>query len=83
LKAEKVLRQAGLACCHVRQEGLVRIRRHKTALLDQLLRGPRSMPGIHIYGPASAEHHGGAVSFNLEGRNPAEAGFLLDESHGL
>jgi hypothetical protein len=32
LKAEKVLRQAALACCHVRQEGLVRIRRHKTAL---------------------------------------------------
>jgi cysteine desulfurase/selenocysteine lyase len=68
---------------YVRQEGLERIHHHKTALLDQLLRGLRSLPGIRICGPTKAEHHGGAVSFNLVGRDPAEIGFLLDESYGI
>ncbi|MEZ4600862.1 MAG: aminotransferase class V-fold PLP-dependent enzyme [Syntrophotaleaceae bacterium] len=68
---------------HVRQQGLDRIHQHKTGLLEQLIRGLQALPGIRIYGPGAAEQHGGAVSFNVEGRDPAEIGYLLDEKYGI
>ena len=68
---------------YVRQQGPERIRSHKAALLDHLLHGLRSLPGTRIYGPAMAERHGGAVSFTVEGRDPAEIGFLLDDEYGI
>lgn len=68
---------------YVRQQGSDRILSHKAALLDHLLHGLRSLPGTRIHGPAMAARHGGAVSFTVQGRDPAEIGFLLDDEYGI
>lgn len=67
---------------YVRQTGPEQIFRHKAALMERLLRGLGELPGIRCYalGP---HHQGGVLSFNVEGRDPAEIGFLLDEEHGI
>lgn len=67
---------------HVRELGPERIYRHKTALMEHLLRGLRKLPEVCCYalGP---HHQGGVLSFNVEGRDPAEIGFLLDDEHGI
>jgi cysteine desulfurase/selenocysteine lyase len=68
---------------YVCQQGLERIHDHKVALLDHLLHGLRALPGTRIYGPAMAERHGGAVSFTVDGRDPAEIGYLLDDNYEI
>ena len=68
---------------YVREQGLERIQNHKVGLLDHLLHGLHSLPGIRIYGPAMAERHGGAVSFTVENRDLAEIGYLLDDKYEI
>lgn len=67
----------------VNRMGLPKIHRHKMALLERLRRGLGTFPGIRCYGSTCAEHQGGVLSFNLEGRDPAEIGFLLDDEYGV
>jgi cysteine desulfurase family protein len=73
--------QAGIE--FVRQAGLQKIQRHKAGLLEQLLCGLRGLPGIRCYNPSGNWSLGGVLSFNVEGRDPAEIGFLLDEEYGI
>jgi cysteine desulfurase family protein len=68
---------------YIRQQGLERIHSHKAALLDHLLHGLRTLPGTLIHGPAMAEGNGGAVSFTVEGWDPAEIGYLLDDTYEI
>ncbi len=67
----------------LREQGLERVREHEAALTDQLLEGLRRIPGISIFGPGDGRQRGGAVSFVLAGRDPAEIGFHLDRDHGI
>ena len=67
----------------VRETGLQRIREHETELLAGLLDGLRAIPGVRIFGPENASARGGAVSLLVNGRDPAEIGFLLDHDHGI
>jgi len=64
-------------------EGPDRIRERKEEHLARLIDGLRGVPGIRLYGPLEAERHGGALSFNLEGMDPAECCFLLDQEYGI
>jgi cysteine desulfurase family protein len=64
-------------------EGLAPLRNRECALLEQLVEGLRSISGVAICGPADPRRHGGVLSFNLAGRDPAEVGFLLDRDHGI
>jgi cysteine desulfurase family protein len=73
--------QAGIE--FVLKTGLTQIQRHKTALLDQLLDGLHALPGVRCYNPSGNWQLGGILSFNIEGRDPAEIGFLLDEEYGI
>lgn len=78
----------GLAGLHagitfVTQTGPDRILRHKTALLERLCYGLRSLPGCCLYGTGSAAQAGGVLSFNITGRDPAEIGFFLDEQYAI
>lgn len=67
----------------VSRTGLQQIHLHKTSLLKRLLRGLHNLPGIRCYPHAGAQHGGGVLSFNVEGRDPAEIGFLLDDVYGI
>ena len=77
------LNVVGLAGLHAALEflheiGLNRVRDHERALLDQLLDGLRRLPAVRLYGPDDAARHGGALSFNLAGLDPATVGYRLD-----
>jgi len=67
----------------LREEGLERIRERETEHLARLLDGLAGVPGISLFGPRDARLHGGALSFNLEGMDPAECCFLLDQQFGI
>jgi len=58
--------------------GVAKIRQHELQLLDYLLQGLRGVDGVVLYGPEQIELRGAAVSFNLQQRDPAEIGFILD-----
>ena len=62
--------------------GLDRIRAKGKLLLEQLLEGLRAIPAVVVYGPAQGER-GSAVSFNLDGHDPATLGFLLDREFDI
>lgn len=67
---------AGLEFLH--EIGLNRCRTHERALRDQLLDGLRQLPAVRLYGPVDAARHGGALSFTLDGLDPAMVGYRLD-----
>ncbi len=67
----------------VREIGLDAIRAHERQLLDRLIEGLRQVPDAVVYGPLDGRLHGGALSFNLDGRDPSEIGFRLDHEFGI
>jgi cysteine desulfurase family protein len=76
---------AGLAAAagFLKAEGLAAVRARESELIARLLAGLREITGIELYGPFDPRFHGGALSFNLTGRDPAEIGFLLDRDHDI
>lgn len=64
------------------ETGIDAIRVKGKLLTEQLLEGLRATPGVVVYGPAQGER-GGAVSFNLDGRDPATLGFLFDSLYDI
>jgi cysteine desulfurase family protein len=66
----------------VLETGVEVIRAHGKLLLGELLSGLGATPGVTVYGPLTGEH-GGAVSFTVEGHDPATLGFLLDSEYGI
>lgn len=64
------------------QTGMDAIRAKSKALMEQLVEGLRSASGVAVYGPTRGER-GGAVSFNVEGRDAAEIAFLLDREYDI
>jgi len=67
----------------LRREGLQSIRHREMELTERLLDGLAAIRGVRLYGPRHTDHRGGAVSFNLADRDPAEIGFLLEQDHGI
>jgi cysteine desulfurase / selenocysteine lyase len=64
------------------ETGIDRIRAHGKLLIGQLLEGLRAIPGVVVYGPVSGER-GSAVSFNLDGQDPATVGYLFDRDYDI
>lgn len=61
------------------------VRRKEEALTGAFLKEVEKIKGVKIYGlPAGAEKERvGVVSLNIEGRDPSEVGFELDEKYGI
>ena len=61
------------------------VRRKEEALTGQFLKEVEKIKGVKLYGlPAGAEKDRvGVVSLNVEGKDPSEVGFELDEKHGI
>jgi len=64
------------------ETGMESVRAKGKLLVGQLLEGLRGTPGVTVYGPARGER-GAAVSFNVEGHDPATLGFLLDNRYDI
>ena len=66
----------------VQETGMEVIRAKGKQLIEQLLEGLGAIPGIRIYGPRRGER-GSALSFNVEGHDPASLGFLFDTGYQI
>ncbi len=64
----------------VRQTGIDAIRDHEMVLTSQLVEGLRCCPQARVYGPQNPQQRSAVVSFTLDGRDPAEIGYFLDEA---
>lgn len=73
--------KAGVDC--ITELGLDLIVRHNQQVVNHLVVGLRSIPGITVYGPAGTQQRGDAVSFTCENRDSAEIGFLLDQEYDI
>jgi len=65
------------------QTGLVTVRSHEVDLIASLVQGLQVIPKILVYGPEQIDLRGGAVSFNMQGWDPAELGFRLDQEENI
>ncbi|GAB4237276.1 MAG: aminotransferase class V-fold PLP-dependent enzyme [Deltaproteobacteria bacterium] len=76
---------AGLAVAlaWILRKGVDAIRRKEIALVDRLLSGLSGIPGVTVYGPRDPERRGSAVSFRVEGMDPAETAALLERRSGV
>lgn len=76
---------AGLAAGvrHVLHESVEKIYNREWALTQRLLEGLREVPGIRLLGPAVGRPRTGIVSFVLNGVDPAEMAFILDQHYGI
>ena len=67
----------------IRGVGLEEIRGHEKRLTRQLIQSLLEIPGTLVYGPQDAEKQCATVSFNLQGWEPSELSFRLDEEFGI
>jgi cysteine desulfurase family protein len=62
---------------------LADIQVHKKTLLDRLLDGLASIPGVTVYGPRDRTRRLSVISFNVEGWSPDEMGAILDQAFDI
>jgi cysteine desulfurase/selenocysteine lyase len=67
----------------VRDKGVKKISSHKHALIQSLHNHLADLPGITTYPAIKGDFSAGALSFNIEGWNPEDVGFALDQSFGI
>lgn len=63
--------------------GVEKIGARERELVARVRDGLRSVPGATLYGPSDGERQGGAVSFILNGRDPGEVSFRLDQEYDI
>ncbi|PLX85184.1 MAG: cysteine desulfurase [Desulfuromonas sp.] len=64
-------------------EGIDAVRSREAELLRRLIDGLGQIAGVTLYGPLDPGRHGGALSLDIEGVDPSEAGFRLEREHGI
>lgn len=65
----------------VEEVGLTAIRLHEQNLINHLRAGLEPLDAVTLYGPSATE--GAVLSFNIDQRDPAEVGFLLDHHYHI
>jgi len=76
---------AGLAVsiAWILRKGVGTIRSKEVALVGMLIEGLSCIPGVTVYGPGDPSLRGSAVSFRVEGMDPAEVGTRLEKRGGM
>ncbi len=72
---------AGLAVslAWILRKGVATIRRTEVELIGLMLRGLERIPGVSVFGPADPSARVSALSFRVEGMDPAEVGMRLEK----
>lgn len=73
--------QAGVR--HVLSETVDRIYAHEWELTQRLLEGLHGVEGIHLMGPSLGEARTGIVAFYMDGVDPSELSFILDQHYHI
>lgn len=69
----------GAAVRFLNETGMDAISAHERELTGYALKRLQEIPGLHIYGPSTAEDRGSAVSFAVDGIHPHDLGQVLDD----
>jgi cysteine desulfurase family protein len=67
----------------VRAETVESIARKERSLTDTLLKGLWEIPGVAVLGPEPGEERTAVVSFTMEGVDPSETAFILDQQFNI
>ncbi len=73
--------EAGLAW--LEEQTVAEVCRHERGLTARLIERLSGEPGVHVYGPPSADDRVAVVSVTIEGVEPAELAAVLDDSFGI
>ncbi|MBI5327637.1 MAG: aminotransferase class V-fold PLP-dependent enzyme [Deltaproteobacteria bacterium] len=65
------------------KEGVKKIRRYEEGLIRQILDGLSGIKGIEIIGPQDEKKRTHLVSFNMQGKDPSDIGYRLDNEFGI
>ncbi|HEY5672480.1 MAG TPA: aminotransferase class V-fold PLP-dependent enzyme [Malonomonas sp.] len=76
---------AGLraAVTFLQATGIETVSRRESCLVKNLVQGLVAIDRVQVYGPTDIRLRGGAIAFNLDGCDPAEVGFKLDQQHNI
>ncbi len=69
----------GAAVDYLERIGMKRIRAHERGLVDRMISGLGSIPGVNVYAGGNGIPRIGVVSFTVDGPDPHEVAALLDE----
>ncbi len=64
-------------------KGVKRVREEEGVVLDRMLEGLRTVPGLTLYGPCDSGRQVGVVSINLAGWQPSDLGIALDRDFDI
>lgn len=73
----------GAGLRYIFTEGLESIRAHERSLIDRLIEGLSSMPGLILYGGKEGWQQAPVISFTIEGYEPGEVGAILDQAFNI
>ena len=65
------------------RRGVDAVRRKEIARVEELLTGLSRIPGVRVFGPTDPSRRACAVSFLVDGVDPAEVGRRLEREHGV
>lgn len=68
---------------HVLSETVESIHTKEWALIQRLITGLQSIQGVQLHGPALGEQRTGILAFNVEGIDPSELSFILDQHYRI
>ncbi|WP_028608682.1 aminotransferase class V-fold PLP-dependent enzyme [Paenibacillus harenae] len=68
---------------HVLNEGIQNIHTKEWALTQRLMEGLLPVEGIRLLGPEPGEQRTGIVAFHVEGIDPSELSFILDQHYNI
>jgi cysteine desulfurase / selenocysteine lyase len=66
---------------YLQQKGVDQIRQHDLTLVKLLIDGLQAIAGMTVYGPQQIALRGEVVSFNIEGHDPSDIGYKLDQKN--
>lgn len=67
----------------IQNEGLKKIRDKELHLTTEIMKGLKDIKGVKIYGSLNPLERVAVVSFNIEGKDPAEVGNILNEKYDI
>ncbi len=67
----------------IRNEGLQKIRDKELHLITEIMNELKKIRGVKLYGPLNPLDRVAVVSFNIEGKDPAEVGNILNEEYDI
>lgn len=63
--------------------GISRIAKHESALVRKLREGLKEIRRVKVFGPKDEQQSVAVVSFNVEGIDSGELGYVLEEGYGI